>query len=196
MAMADFQPWTSFIRIDIDAAQIKRRPHAIGIAGEAREVLQALLDKVRIKSDSGGTQAAERTREAAKGEIGPRLRNHLGGGQDHPRCSARITDRRDSAQPVYAANLYYDHDRPAGWFNSATGYGALGYAAPAAIGAQLGAHRIDRCLPDRRWRSAVFAGRTWISQRYRRAGDLRGLNNNGYQEIETSMVDAGSNRSA
>ena len=45
----------------------------------------------------------------------------------------------DSTQPVYAANLYYDHDRPAGWFNAATGYGALGFAPGAAVGAALGA---------------------------------------------------------
>ena len=43
----------------------------------------------------------------------------------------------DSTQAVYAANLYYDHDRPGGWFNGATGFGALGYAIPAAIGAAL-----------------------------------------------------------
>jgi acetolactate synthase-1/2/3 large subunit len=45
----------------------------------------------------------------------------------------------DSTQPVYAANLYYDHDRPGGWFNAATGYGALGYAPGAAVGAALAA---------------------------------------------------------
>ena len=43
----------------------------------------------------------------------------------------------DSTQPVYAGNLYYDHDRPGGWFNAATGFGALGYGPPAAIGAAL-----------------------------------------------------------
>ena len=45
----------------------------------------------------------------------------------------------DSTQPVYAGNLYYDHDRPGGWFNAATGFGALGYGPPAAIGAALAA---------------------------------------------------------
>ena len=45
----------------------------------------------------------------------------------------------DSTQPVYAANLYYDHDRPGGWFNGSCGFGALGYGPPAAIGAALAA---------------------------------------------------------
>ena len=43
----------------------------------------------------------------------------------------------DSTQLIYAGNLYYDHDLPGGWFNAATGYGALGYGIPAAIGAAL-----------------------------------------------------------
>jgi acetolactate synthase-1/2/3 large subunit len=45
----------------------------------------------------------------------------------------------DSTQPVYAANLYYDHDRPRGWFNAATGYGALGFGPGAAVGAAIAA---------------------------------------------------------
>jgi acetolactate synthase-1/2/3 large subunit len=45
----------------------------------------------------------------------------------------------DSAYPIYAGNLYYDHDRPGGWFNASTGFGALGYGIPAAIGASLAA---------------------------------------------------------
>jgi acetolactate synthase-1/2/3 large subunit len=45
----------------------------------------------------------------------------------------------DSTQPVYAGNLYHDHDRPGGWFNAATGYGALGYGPGAAVGAALAA---------------------------------------------------------
>ena len=43
----------------------------------------------------------------------------------------------DSTQLIYAGNLYYEHDRAGGWFNAATGYGALGYGIPAAIGASI-----------------------------------------------------------
>jgi len=45
----------------------------------------------------------------------------------------------DSAQPVYAGCIYFAAPRPRSWFCSATGYGTLGYALPAAIGAQLAA---------------------------------------------------------
>ena len=43
----------------------------------------------------------------------------------------------DSTEPVYAGNQFFAPDTPRSWFNSSTGYGTLGYALPAAIGAKL-----------------------------------------------------------
>ena len=43
----------------------------------------------------------------------------------------------DSTQPIYAGNLYTSTHKKGKWFNSATGYGTLGYAPPASIGAKL-----------------------------------------------------------
>ncbi len=43
----------------------------------------------------------------------------------------------DSTKPVYAGNDIIDPPYPKSWFNSATGFGALGYAPPSAIGAQI-----------------------------------------------------------
>ena len=45
----------------------------------------------------------------------------------------------DSTQPVYGANLFYEPAEPRRYFNSSTGYGTLGYALPAALGAKLAA---------------------------------------------------------
>jgi acetolactate synthase-1/2/3 large subunit len=45
----------------------------------------------------------------------------------------------DSTQPVYSGNHLYEARSVRTWFNSATGYGTLGYALPAAIGAKLAA---------------------------------------------------------
>lgn len=44
----------------------------------------------------------------------------------------------DSTQPVYTGNLTLDMEQPRRWFNASTGYGTLGYALPAAMGAWLG----------------------------------------------------------
>ena len=97
----------------------------------------------------------------------------------------------DSTQPVYAANLFYDHDRPGGWFNAATGFGALGYGPAAAVGAAIavpdtpvvcltGDGGMQFTLPE--IGAAKDAGAAVIYVVW---------NNSGYREIETSMRDAG-----
>ena len=53
----------------------------------------------------------------------------------------------DSTQPVYTGNLTLDLDKPRRWFNSSTGYGTLGYALPAAMGAWLGSRDAGECNP-------------------------------------------------
>ena len=40
---------------------------------------------------------------------------------------------------MYGGNQFFQPARPRSWFNSSTGYGTLGYALPAAIGAKLAA---------------------------------------------------------
>ena len=97
----------------------------------------------------------------------------------------------DSTQPVYAGNLCYDHDRPGGWFNAATGFGALGYGPPAAIGAAL-------AVPDATVVCLTGDGGFQFSLPELAAAveaDARVIfvvwNNSGYREIETSMRDVG-----
>jgi acetolactate synthase-1/2/3 large subunit len=96
-----------------------------------------------------------------------------------------------STQPVYAGNLFYDHDRAGGWFNSATGYGALGYAIPAAIGAAIARPDLPvLCLTGDG--GAQFS----LSELMTAAQEALPVtfviwNNRGYGEIAASMRDAG-----
>src|SRR5690606_25608450 len=97
----------------------------------------------------------------------------------------------DSSQPVYAANLYSDQDRPGGWFSAATGFGALGYGPPAAIGAAL-------ALPDAPVVCLTGDGGFQFTLPEMGAASDAGANvifvvwnNRGYREIETSMRDVG-----
>ncbi|TIT17855.1 MAG: hypothetical protein E5W78_26070, partial [Mesorhizobium sp.] len=119
--------------------QLARRPATISIQADCGVALEALLSEIgRDQAPSGDGQArAAATRQAAFAEISQGL-------QAQTRAVEVIRDALpgsiivgDSTQPVYAANLYYDHDRPGGWFNAATGFGALGYGPAAAIGAAL-----------------------------------------------------------
>ena len=97
----------------------------------------------------------------------------------------------DSTQPIYAGNLYYDSDRPHGWFNAATGYGALGYGIPAAIGASI-------AEPGTRVICITGDGGAQFSLPEIMVAVDENLpitfviwNNQGYHEIVSSMQDAG-----
>jgi acetolactate synthase-1/2/3 large subunit len=43
----------------------------------------------------------------------------------------------DSTQPTYFAQAFYECEKPRRYFHSATGFGTLGYAFPATLGAKL-----------------------------------------------------------
>ncbi len=181
------------VRMDIDADQLARHPVAIPLKGDAAELLDSLVAELgddRTERDTG-VERATAAREAAWAEIGPLMR-------DQVRAVEAIRDALpgslivgDSTQPVYAANLSYDHDRPGGWFNAATGYGALGYAPPAAIGAAIarpdlpvvclvGDGGFQFTLPEIAVAAETGAAVTFVV-----------WNNRGYREIETSMREAG-----
>ncbi|QPC89386.1 5-guanidino-2-oxopentanoate decarboxylase [Mesorhizobium sp. INR15] len=183
----------NLIRIDIGADQLARRPATVLIHADCAAALDALVLEVggtSLVSDGGQARAAS-ARQAAFAEISPAL-------QAQVRVVETIRDTLpsaiivgDSTQPIYAANLYYDHDRPGGWFNAATGFGALGYGPPAAIGAAL-------AVPD----ATVVCltgdgGFQFTLPELGAALDAQApvifvvWNNRGYREIETSMLDVG-----
>ncbi|NVK15149.1 MAG: 5-guanidino-2-oxopentanoate decarboxylase [Rhodobacteraceae bacterium] len=126
------------IRVDICAEQLARHETGLAIHARAGEATAALLAALpAAPKQSQGAQRANRTRAAAHEEIGPNYRQQvevLNAMRDAVPNALMIGD---STQPIYAGNLYYDHDRAGGWFNAATGYGALGYGIPAAIGAAV-----------------------------------------------------------
>ncbi|WP_306116959.1 MULTISPECIES: 5-guanidino-2-oxopentanoate decarboxylase [unclassified Roseovarius] len=130
----------TLIRVDICPEQIARHPAAHAILGDAAAVVAALGDTLGpAPAHADGAARAAQARAAAWEEIGPDMQ-HL----SEVLATMRDTIKNaiivgDSVYPIYAGNLYYDHDRPGGWFNAATGFGALGYGIPAAIGAALAA---------------------------------------------------------
>jgi acetolactate synthase-1/2/3 large subunit len=184
------------VRIDIGADQLARHPATIGIQADCAVALEALFAAMagsetagRIRS--GGTVRAEKARDAALAEIGPAMRQQVSVVEMIRDTLPGCIIVGDSTQPVYAANLCYDHDRPGGWFNAATGFGALGYGPPAAIGAALadptapvvcltGDGGFQFTLPE--LGAALDAGAPVIFVVW---------NNRGYREIETSMRDVG-----
>lgn len=97
----------------------------------------------------------------------------------------------DSTQAVYAGNLYCDAPRQRAWFNSATGYGSLGYAPPAAVGAAVADRgRPVICLVGDGGFQFSLAEIGSAVDAHARVVFLV-WNNDGYREIESYMVESG-----
>ena len=188
-ADGEFPELKRLVRIDIDAAQLDRWPTFMPIEASARETVDQLVAALpdRRNGDAGEGRA-KRTRDAAWAGLSPRTRGQirfLGTLRDTLPDSLIVGD---STQTIYAGNLYYDHDRVGGWFNAATGFGALGFGPPSAIGAALG-------KPDATTICIVGdGGFQFVLGEIGAAVDENVpmifivWNNQGYQEIERAMV--------
>lgn len=190
-----FPSLKNLVRIDVDEAQIARHPCEIAILADARAALEALsaalAERPPLVARGEGAARARTAREAARDEIGPRYRTHVGALEAIRAAAPGAMIVGDSTQAVYAGNLFFDHDRPGGWFNAATGYGALGYGPPAAIGATLGRPDVPVvCI-------AGDGGMQFVLAELGTAMDEKAAvvfvvwNNHGFQEIESAMVEAG-----
>lgn len=183
---------SNLIRVDLCPDQLARHPAALTMAGHADEYVTQLLqvlDPNRPTRD-GATRAAQ-ARAAAWDEIGPDYRAQVDILQALRDTRPNSIMVGDSTQPIYAGNLYYDHDRAGGWFNAATGYGALGYGIPAAIGAAIadpGAHVL--CITgDGGAQFSIPDIMTAVDEELPITFLI--WNNRGYKEIALSMQAAG-----
>jgi acetolactate synthase-1/2/3 large subunit len=134
----------ALLRIDIDPDQtVRNYPPQVALVADAQIAAEALLLELNSKPLPPRNCAWGAARVA-------RLWAELNPGWDAAtRAQTRFLDTvleelpnavlvGDSTQPVYSGNLTLNLDHPRRWFNSSTGYGTLGYALPAAIGAWLG----------------------------------------------------------
>jgi acetolactate synthase-1/2/3 large subunit len=189
-AASELSQLRELIRIDVDEAELRRnaRP-ALALRGHARETLRGIL-----ASGLGAVRApwGEATvlgvRAEAQQLLSAPMRREIAFLEVIRDAVANAILVGDSTQPVYAGNLGFAAATPGSWFNSATGYGTLGYAVPASTGAGLGA-------PDRPIVCLVGDGGIQFS-----LGELavpRDVdawsviviwNNRGYAEIKTSML--------
>lgn len=127
------------IRVDIDAASLYRdyEPE-VAIRGDGATTLAALSAAISgpARSEIDRTELT-RVRDAVRANLPPLQRKH-----------ARVLDAlrevlppdgivaSDMTQIAYTGCYYFRCERPRCWFHP-LGYGTLGYALPAAIGARL-----------------------------------------------------------
>ena len=126
------------IRVDLDPEQLVRLfPADLPILADSGHTLRALLAALPGAVRRDGAARARALREQLPALWWPAVRTHqrLLGVVQEALPDAIVVG--DSTEPVYAGNQFYAPDRPRSWFNSSTGYGTLGYALPAAVGAKL-----------------------------------------------------------
>ncbi|WP_170410312.1 5-guanidino-2-oxopentanoate decarboxylase [Ruegeria atlantica] len=183
---------SNMIRVDRCSDQLTRHKVAHTIQGDANVVVRALIEALPHEAkQSGGAKRASKTCAAVWEEIGPDYRHQVEILNAIRAAAPNALVVGDSTQPIYAGNLFYDHDRAGGWFNAATGYGALGYGIPAAIGASIAdpTARVICITGD--------GGAQFSSPEIMAAVDEKLpitfviWNNHGYREIATSMQDVG-----
>jgi acetolactate synthase-1/2/3 large subunit len=129
------------IRIDIDPEQLVRGfPAAVPILSDARLALAALDAALGTqRPDGSGARRAAEIRAAVRELWWPAVAVHERVLDVVQRALGDPIIVGDQTQPVYGGNQFFAPSRPRSWFNSSTGYGTLGYALPAAIGAKLAA---------------------------------------------------------
>lgn len=188
-----FPALRNVIRVDVDAAQLARFPNVtLPILSSVRTFLGdllACLDGYRCMAD--GAARAENLRTAARAELSAKMRHEVAILEKIRDSLPGVIVVGDSTQAVYAGNLYYDAGRPCGWFNAATGFGALGYGPPAAIGAALAEPETP---------VVCVTGDGGLQFTLAEIGSARDVgarviyvvwNNEGYREIETYMIENG-----
>jgi acetolactate synthase-1/2/3 large subunit len=127
------------IRIDIDPEQAMRNfPPDLALIGDAAATLALLADRLDGPTVSlDGVARAARTQAAGLAELGPRLQRDIAFLDVVRETVPEAIIVGDSTRQVYAGDLGFAASGPGSWFNAATGFGALGYGLPSAIGAAL-----------------------------------------------------------
>jgi len=185
-------PLSHLIRVDIDPHQLQRHPADICLQGRAQDILPFLIKGLSPVPANGtwGESKAKAVCAAARAELPPGYAHMVEMVETIRDTLPGSIIVGDSTQPVYAANLYYGHDNPRGWFNASVGFGTLGYAIPAAIGACLAEPgRQVVCITG-------DGGAQFTLPEMMTAGDenlpviFLIWNNFGFQEIADAMTDA------
>jgi acetolactate synthase-1/2/3 large subunit len=207
------------IRIEVDAQQMVRNCQPdIALLGDAQASVKALLDLCKSSDaahalhhhQSGGTGAHEGAADRGhqvRGEASGSSRAAFARSQgldeltDTMRSDIALLHSLrdalpdalwvgDSTRLVYAGNMGFAARRQRSWFNASVGFGALGYGMPAAIGAALAdpARQVICLAGDGGFQFTLGEMGTAMEVGANLVVLL--LNNSGYGEIKSAMLDA------
>jgi acetolactate synthase-1/2/3 large subunit len=147
--LPSFAPLAKIIHADIDPAEIsKNRTADVPIVGDCREVISELIGMLRKQADEDGIEGDYSPWKSQM--LGVKAKFPVGYDKPESGLAPQTVIERLSAiagpDATYVAGVgqhqmwaahYVDYERPRQWLNSG-GAGTMGYAVPAAMGAQVG----------------------------------------------------------
>jgi 5-guanidino-2-oxopentanoate decarboxylase len=126
------------IRIDIDASQLRNSAPDVAIHADSRAALELLARAVRGRR---GWRSAAGNAHGKRLEVEAQINAHWRPALAAVRALRTAVPQdgvvfSDMTQIAYTGNYGFAADRPGSWFHPC-GYGTLGFALPAAIGAKI-----------------------------------------------------------
>jgi acetolactate synthase-1/2/3 large subunit len=128
----------TLIRVDIDSRQLTRNVKSdIAIHSDAGLALEALKNAIQVVDTAitGGEARAAALRSSLSAQRDKKYEAFFDAVRE---ALPEVVIAGDSTQPTYYAWINYETEQARRYFHSASGFGTLGYAIPAAIGAKLG----------------------------------------------------------
>src|SRR5690606_23551198 len=104
----------NLVRIDLDGYQLARHPVTVGLRADWSAALAVLGEEIAtegMRTSTGGVERALTARRAALAELEPAMREQIAFVETMRDALPGAIIVGDSTQPIYATNLYYDHDR-------------------------------------------------------------------------------------
>ena len=147
--LSTFAPEAQVIHADIDPAEISKNRRAdVPIVGDCKAVISDLIEAVDADNDAGrgGDYTEWRERVAAGRSRSPSGYSEPEGGTLAPQYVLERLSAIAGQEAIYVAGVgqhqmwaaqFVQYERPNAWLNSG-GLGTMGYAVPAAMGAQVG----------------------------------------------------------
>jgi 5-guanidino-2-oxopentanoate decarboxylase len=128
----------ALVRIDLDPRKFHDRyPCAVALCGDAKQTLEKLLEGLAAREKSGTELDCQALQERVRSGLAPLQQTHW---RILQALQAVLPERTrvaaDMTQLGYSANYLLPVSGPRRWLHP-TGYGTLGYALPAGIGAQI-----------------------------------------------------------
>jgi acetolactate synthase-1/2/3 large subunit len=147
--LSTFAPEARVVHADIDPAEISKNRRAdVPIVGDCKAVIADLMEAVDADNDAGrgGDYTEWRERVAGWKESFPLGYAEPEGGTLAPQYVLERLSAIAGPESIYVAGVgqhqmwaaqFVQYERPNAWLNSG-GLGTMGYAVPAAMGAQVG----------------------------------------------------------